>query len=104
MVLRKSSRCQACTRPGQPNLLLALALGLPPRYYAKRCFLSLIENLAKHMIILKDSSFTEIMAFLHEAEKHGKDIRVSFSDGKHQSRTIASEARMLKKMFLKLRD
>lgn len=73
-------------------------------YYAKRCFLSLIENLAKHMIILKDSSFTEIMAFLHEAEKHGKDIRVSFSDGKHQSRTIASEARMLKKMFLKLRD
>lgn len=74
------------------------------RYYAKRCFLALIENLAKHMIVLKDSSFTEIMAFLNEAEKHGKDIRVVFNEGKHQSRTIASEARMLKKMFLKLRD
>ncbi|KXZ54715.1 hypothetical protein GPECTOR_4g783 [Gonium pectorale] len=73
-------------------------------YYAKRCFLSLIENLAKHMIVLKDSSFTEIMAFLNEAEKYGKDIRVVFNEGKHQSRAIASEARMLKKMFLKLRD
>lgn len=44
------------------------------------------------------------MAFLNEAEKYGKDIRVVFNEGKHQSRTIASEARMLKKMFLKLRD
>ncbi len=92
------------SHPGPPSLLLVPHPRPPPRYYAKRCFLSLIENLAKHMIILKDSSFTEIMAFLHEAEKHGKDIRVSFADGKHQSRTIASEARMLKKMFLKLRD
>lgn len=32
------------------------------RFYAKRCFLALIENLAKHMIVLKDSSFTEIQA------------------------------------------
>ena len=79
----------------------------PPvhRYYAKRCFLALIENLAKHMIVVKDGAFTEIMAFLGEAEKHGKDIKVSFADGtKHQSRTIASEARTLKKMFMKLRD
>jgi hypothetical protein len=30
------------------------------RFYAKRCFLALIENLAKHMIVMKDSSFTEI--------------------------------------------
>ncbi len=81
----------------------ALAAG-PARYYAKRCFLALIENLSKHMIALKDSSYSEIMAFLTEAEKHGKDIRVVFNEGKHQSRTIASEARMLKKMFLKLRD
>mmetsp|Transcript_13709 Transcript_13709/g.29452 ORF Transcript_13709/g.29452 Transcript_13709/m.29452 type:complete len:648 (+) Transcript_13709:217-2160(+) len=74
-------------------------------FYAKRCFIALIENLAKHMIMLKDSSFTEIMTFLDEAERHGKDIPTSFGDGKnHQSRTVASEARMLKKMFLKLRD
>ncbi len=74
-------------------------------FYAKRCFLSLIENLAKHMISLKDSSFTEIMGFLDEAEKYGVQIPTNFADGKgHEARTVASEARGLKKMFLKLRD
>jgi len=34
------------------------------RYYAKRCLLSLIETLSKHMIILKDSTFSEILEFL----------------------------------------
>lgn len=34
------------------------------RYYAKRCFLSLIEMLTKHMLMLKDSSFQEIMVGL----------------------------------------
>lgn len=73
-------------------------------FYAKRCFLALIENLAKHMLMLKDSSFTEIMHFLDEAERNGKEISASFADIKHETRTVASEARMLKKMFLKLRD
>lgn len=31
------------------------------RFYAKRCFLALIEGLAKQMLILKDSSFQEMM-------------------------------------------
>lgn len=43
-------------------------------------------------------------AFLDEAEKHGKDIPTSFADAKQEARTVASEARMLKKMFLKIRD
>uniref|UniRef100_A0A7S0YW97 Tetratricopeptide repeat protein 30 n=1 Tax=Polytomella parva TaxID=51329 RepID=A0A7S0YW97_9CHLO len=76
-------------------------------YYAKRCFLSLIEMLAKHMTILKDVSFAEIMGFLTEAEKHGRDIKTNFAqDGRHviSTRTVSSEARVLKKMFLKLRD
>lgn len=74
------------------------------RYYAKRCFLSLIENLAKHMIMLKDSSYTEIMGFLTEAEKHGKDLKTNFAEAKHATGTVASEARTLKRMFLRLRD
>ena len=65
----------------------------------------LIENLAKHMIMLKDSSFTEMMAFLDEAEKYGKDIPTNFaSNGKNEARTVAWEARALKRMFLRLRD
>ena len=31
------------------------------RYYAKRCFLALAENISKHMLILKDSSMDEIL-------------------------------------------
>ncbi|CAE7398662.1 Ttc30a2, partial [Symbiodinium microadriaticum] len=37
-------------------------------YYAKRCFLALAENMAKHMLIIKDSSMNEILEFLEKAE------------------------------------
>ncbi|CAD7705097.1 unnamed protein product [Ostreobium quekettii] len=77
-------------------------------FYAKRCFLALIENLAKHMVVLKDASFVEIMDFLGEAEKHGRDIATSFSmgggEGVGEGGTVAAEARLLKKTFIKLRD
>ncbi|KAG1657935.1 hypothetical protein FOA52_003014 [Chlamydomonas sp. UWO 241] len=73
-------------------------------FYAKRCFLAVIENLSKHMITFKDSSYSEIMAFLDEAEKHGTLISTSFDGKGNGGRTVASEARSLKKMFLKLRD
>ena len=33
-------------------------------FYAKRTFLALAETLAKHMIMLKDATFNEILAFL----------------------------------------
>eukprot|EP00238_Polyblepharides_amylifera_P004216 CAMPEP_0196596754 /NCGR_PEP_ID=MMETSP1081-20130531/87725_1 /TAXON_ID=36882 /ORGANISM="Pyramimonas amylifera, Strain CCMP720" /LENGTH=558 /DNA_ID=CAMNT_0041921891 /DNA_START=56 /DNA_END=1732 /DNA_ORIENTATION=- len=79
-------------------------------FYAKRCFLALIENLVKHMIMVKDTTFTEIMNFLDEAERHGKKVPTSFTDSMMannatlEDHTVASEARMLKTMFLKLRD
>ena len=47
---------------------------------------------------------TPHQAFLDEAEKYGKDIPTSFADGKREARNVASEARTLKRMFLKLRD
>jgi len=79
--------------------------------FSYRCFLGLIENLVKHMIMVKDTTFTEIMHFLDEAERHGKTIPTSFNDGTmtngnmiDEDRTVASEARMLKNMFIKLRD
>mmetsp|Transcript_46998 Transcript_46998/g.121341 ORF Transcript_46998/g.121341 Transcript_46998/m.121341 type:complete len:209 (-) Transcript_46998:539-1165(-) len=36
-------------------------LGADTWFYAKRCFLALIDTLAKHMILLKDSTYAEIM-------------------------------------------
>ena len=79
-------------------------------FYAKRCFLGLIENLVKHMIMVKDTTFQEIMHFLEEAERHGKKIPTSFNDGtmadnvNAEERTVSSEARILKRMFIKIRD
>lgn len=49
-------------------------LGTDTWYYAKRCFLGLAETLAKHMIMLKDSTFHEIVNFLDAADLHGKSI------------------------------
>mmetsp|Transcript_23975 Transcript_23975/g.66602 ORF Transcript_23975/g.66602 Transcript_23975/m.66602 type:complete len:651 (-) Transcript_23975:113-2065(-) len=76
-------------------------------YYCKRCFLALIENLAKQMITIKDSSFQEILAFLDEAERHGRTIKTNFEVGPEDAdndSTVSSEARVLKRMFMKLKD
>jgi tetratricopeptide repeat protein 30 len=50
-------------------------LSMDTWYYAKRCLLSLIEALAKHMIILKDAAFSEILEFLDVCDQHGKTIK-----------------------------
>ena len=42
------------------------------RYYAKRCFLALAETVSKQMLMLKDSSFNDIIQFLDAAETNGK--------------------------------
>ena len=49
-------------------LINFLQLSIDTWFYAKRCFLSLIETLAKHMIIIKDTSFSEIIDFLDAAD------------------------------------
>ena len=43
-------------------------LGTDTWYYAKRCFLSLIENMAKHMIMMKDQVVQECIQFLECCE------------------------------------
>lgn len=43
-------------------------LGTDTWYYTKRCFLSYIENLAKHMTIVKDSIIDECIEFLEACE------------------------------------
>ncbi|KAL0486723.1 intraflagellar transport protein 70A [Acrasis kona] len=93
-------------------------------FYSKRCFLSLIENLAKHMITIKDSVVAEIITFLESAQANGRNITTTLafnaagaSDATNTSsgvildandnesdRTVAQEARMLKRMFLKLAE
>ncbi|KAH9548938.1 hypothetical protein CY35_11G113200 [Sphagnum magellanicum] len=92
-------------------------------FYAKRCFLALVDNLAKQMIVLKDATYVDIDEFLEAAELHGKNIKTQTSNvtnnvacegnnidtfskplSSPQTPTVLQEARLLKLMFLKLRE
>ena len=83
-------------------------LGTDTWFYAKRAFLALADTLAKHMILLKDQTFTEILTFLDQVDLHGKNIPTKVQD--HPDKpvdaeryNVAVESRVLKKMFLRLR-
>ena len=85
-------------------------LGTDTWYYAKRCFLSLSEALAKHMLTLTDATFEEINRFFLAAESHGANILTVVAGSPDADKTepwkcnVAYEARILRNMFLKLRD
>lgn len=48
--------------------ILWFQLGTDTWFYAKRCFLSLLEIMAKHMIMLRDSVVQECIQFLEHCE------------------------------------
>jgi tetratricopeptide repeat protein 30 len=87
-------------------------------FYAKRCLLSLMDGLAKHMIPFKGESWDEVLGFLKEAEKVGRSIPASFAGGAaaagvaaslssgrgSDGATVASEARMLRALLLKMKQ
>lgn len=81
-------------------------------YYAKRCFVSLYDILAKHMLLLKDSCFSDILSFFDLCEANGKHISASFvgsnvsaeftTNEDKFTNNVSSEARRLKAMYLRL--
>ncbi|XP_074647569.1 intraflagellar transport protein 70A-like [Tubulanus polymorphus] len=83
-------------------------LGTDTWFYAKRCFLSLIENMAKHMIMLRDSVLQECIQFLEHCEIYGRDVKAIIEtpleeDPMHPGKnTVTYEARLLKSLFLDL--
>lgn len=84
-------------------------IGVDTWYYAKRCFLALGETLGKNMVLLKDEGFDDIINFLDAAAQVGKNIStimnpVESADVNAPRRTVAMEARLLKRFFLKMRD
>ncbi|EEH59350.1 uncharacterized protein MICPUCDRAFT_24770 [Micromonas pusilla CCMP1545] len=75
-------------------------------FYAKRCFLSLIDQMTKRILSVGDETLEEINLFLDSVERHGKHVlaffkQPSFDDVNGQ--TVSNEARVLKTAFLKLR-
>lgn len=81
-------------------------LGTDTWFYAKRCMLSLIETLSKHMLVLPDSSYNEILNFLDAVEVHGKNVKTVIDplEEENEKKTAAYEAKMIKRIVLKLRD
>ncbi|VDO09216.1 unnamed protein product [Rodentolepis nana] len=77
-------------------------------YYAKRCFLSMIENLAAHTIMVKDSVLLDCIEFLDHCEIYGRNISVVADqplegEKRHSGQeTIIFEARLLKFLLLKI--
>lgn len=81
-------------------------LGTDTWFYAKRCLMSLIETLAKHMLVLPDSSFNEILNFLDAVEVHGKNVKTVIDplEEHNEKKTAAYEAKLIKRLVLKLKD
>lgn len=62
-------------------------------FYAKRCLLSLVDGLAKHMIFLNDKSFDDVLEFLDSAVEAGHAVAVSTNALDKSSRTVSDEAK-----------
>ncbi|KAJ8319127.1 hypothetical protein KUTeg_004218 [Tegillarca granosa] len=83
-------------------------LGTDTWYYAKRCFLSLIENMAKHMIMMRDAVIMECIQFLECCEMYGRDVKAVIeqpleAEPMHPGKnTVTYEARLLKNLLLQL--
>lgn len=74
-------------------------------YYAKRCLLSMLERMSKHMVIIPDKIVIEVLDFLESAEKFGKKIRSDMNPIEHQGELMVSdEARIIRRLLIKLRD
>eukprot|EP00095_Tigriopus_kingsejongensis_P001560 maker-scaffold137_size321222-snap-gene-2.22 protein:Tk01560 transcript:maker-scaffold137_size321222-snap-gene-2.22-mRNA-1 annotation:"tetratricopeptide repeat protein 30" len=83
-------------------------LGTDTWFYAKRCFLSLIENLAKHMISVRDSVIQECIQFLEHCEIYGRNVKPVVEQPleeqpRHRGKnTVTYESRYLKALILKI--
>lgn len=78
-------------------------------FYAKRCFLALAMHLAKHMVIIKDTTLDSIVAFFDQADHYGEKIPATIHpDPSKQNTSIKNtvrwEARQLKNLYLRLRE
>ncbi|NWH57401.1 TT30B protein, partial [Geococcyx californianus] len=77
-------------------------------YYAKRCFLSLLENMSKHTIMLRDSIIQECIQFLKQCELHGRNIPAVIEQPLEEKRmhsgenTVTYEARLLRALMYRL--
>lgn len=83
-------------------------LGTDTWFYAKRCFLSLMEQMSKQVLLLRDSSIEDCLQFLNNCELHGRAIpaveesALNMLDIESGKNSVAYEARVLKYLFIRI--
>lgn len=75
-------------------------------YYAKRCIVSLLEKLTKNIFVLEDKLITDILTFLLGCESVGKNIKTKIepTETYNDKNSVAYEAKVLRLLFIKLRE
>ncbi|XP_015914325.1 intraflagellar transport protein 70A [Parasteatoda tepidariorum] len=85
-------------------------LGTDTWFYAKRCFLSLLENLAKQVFVIRDAVLYDCLQFFSQCEAYGRNVKVAMEQpldnlpihaGKN---TVTYEARLLKSILLEIME
>ena len=83
-------------------------LGTDTWFYAKRCFVALAVMVSKQMFVMKDTTYYEVMGFLEAAENFGRKIPTKVAIGTEdvdiRKENVSKEARLLKRVFLRLVD
>uniref|UniRef100_A0A8C9TFG4 Tetratricopeptide repeat protein 30 n=1 Tax=Scleropages formosus TaxID=113540 RepID=A0A8C9TFG4_SCLFO len=83
-------------------------LGTDTWFYAKRCFLSLLENMSKHMIMLRDAVVQDCIQFLDHCEVYGRNVPAIIEQPLQEDRvhigrnTVTYEARLLKALIYEI--
>ncbi|XP_054159351.1 tetratricopeptide repeat protein 30A-like [Oppia nitens] len=83
-------------------------LGTDTWFYAKRCFLSLLENLSKQVICVRDSIIQECLQFLTHCEEHGNNIKtiveapLELETLNPAKNCVTYEARLLKALLINI--
>ncbi|XP_042302942.1 tetratricopeptide repeat protein 30A-like [Sceloporus undulatus] len=80
-------------------------LGTDTWYYAKRCFLSLLENMCKHLIMVRDSVIQDCLQFFEHCETYGRNIPAVIEQPLEEEKmhsgknTVTYEARQLRALM-----
>lgn len=82
-------------------------LGPTTWLYAKRCFVSLFEKLARHLLVLDEATHLEVLKFFDNAELYGKKVSTNLDTFKENAPKppmdkVSYDARLLKYHWLQV--
>mmetsp|Transcript_29296 Transcript_29296/g.49909 ORF Transcript_29296/g.49909 Transcript_29296/m.49909 type:complete len:646 (-) Transcript_29296:999-2936(-) len=71
-------------------------------HYTKRVFLHIANKISKVMYVINDDTLHDVLCFFDDIGNNGKHISVDSDGARKEPVTIASEAKLLKDMFIKI--